>query len=245
MQHNIHHLRNATYRIINHNSFTLRPFLRLYSHSLVSELSKAVITPTSTDALQKVQRRARDLSNRHDELSDSIRRRSRTLVKATEIANNVDPNGVGHILSPQGQANPKSVDAASKLKEAQKSSKELQEGVSTVKPEELKGLARIGLRMPTKPEPPGPEDCCMSGCAVCVQDLYVESLRDYKFALKRIRDKLVEGKIGKDEWPEVILSAEGRAEKPQNADDEFEGMDPSMKAFMMMEKQLKQNAVSG
>ena len=36
---------------------------------------------------------------------------------------------------------------------------------------------------PQPPERPLPSDCCDSGCAVCVHDLYVEELIAYREAL--------------------------------------------------------------
>ncbi|WP_043690456.1 oxidoreductase-like domain-containing protein [Luteimonas huabeiensis] len=36
---------------------------------------------------------------------------------------------------------------------------------------------------PLPPEPPLPSDCCDSGCAVCVHDLYAEELADYRARL--------------------------------------------------------------
>lgn len=36
---------------------------------------------------------------------------------------------------------------------------------------------------PRPPEPPLPSDCCDSGCAVCVHDLYAEELADYRARL--------------------------------------------------------------
>jgi Oxidoreductase-like protein, N-terminal len=35
------------------------------------------------------------------------------------------------------------------------------------------------LAPPTCPAEPGPEDCCQSGCAVCVWDIYREQLQLY------------------------------------------------------------------
>jgi hypothetical protein len=38
-------------------------------------------------------------------------------------------------------------------------------------------------RKPAPPAPPGPDDCCRSGCAWCVLDLYQEELERYRAAL--------------------------------------------------------------
>ncbi|KAI6040120.1 hypothetical protein EDC04DRAFT_1567753 [Pisolithus marmoratus] len=37
-----------------------------------------------------------------------------------------------------------------------------------------------GFVIPEEPKPPADDECCMSGCAVCVYDLYEESLLAYK-----------------------------------------------------------------
>ncbi|WP_395402316.1 oxidoreductase-like domain-containing protein [Pseudoduganella sp. UC29_106] len=38
---------------------------------------------------------------------------------------------------------------------------------------------------PVAPTPPGPDDCCHSGCTWCVLDLYQEELEKYREALKQ------------------------------------------------------------
>jgi len=35
------------------------------------------------------------------------------------------------------------------------------------------------------PKPPGPEDCCMSGCATCVYDIYAQESEEYLESLKQ------------------------------------------------------------
>lgn len=37
---------------------------------------------------------------------------------------------------------------------------------------------------PTPPEEPGPNECCGSGCPLCVLDLYSEELTRYRQALE-------------------------------------------------------------
>lgn len=44
----------------------------------------------------------------------------------------------------------------------------------------------------------------MSGCAVCVLDLYAEALDEYKQALDTLRTSLNALKIPEDQWPEEI-----------------------------------------
>ncbi|KAA1082677.1 hypothetical protein PGT21_010148 [Puccinia graminis f. sp. tritici] len=38
------------------------------------------------------------------------------------------------------------------------------------------------------PKPPGPEDCCMSGCATCVYDIYAQETEEYVESLKQRND---------------------------------------------------------
>ncbi|WP_229210600.1 oxidoreductase-like domain-containing protein [Duganella sp. CF517] len=35
---------------------------------------------------------------------------------------------------------------------------------------------------PAAPQPPGPRDCCHSGCTWCVDDLYQDELEKYRAA---------------------------------------------------------------
>ncbi|KAH6908743.1 hypothetical protein BKA70DRAFT_1371925 [Coprinopsis sp. MPI-PUGE-AT-0042] len=49
-----------------------------------------------------------------------------------------------------------------------------------------------GLVIPRKPDPPADDECCMSGCAICVYDLYDESLSAYDVSVVQVRKALVE-----------------------------------------------------
>jgi len=44
----------------------------------------------------------------------------------------------------------------------------------------------------------------MSGCAVCVYDLYEESLSAYKASVQSLRSALTASSIPEDEWPAHI-----------------------------------------
>ena len=73
-------------------------------------------------------------------------------------------------------------------------------------------------------------ECCMSGCAVCVHDLYQESLDDYNASVATVRASLTDMKIPKDEWPETIRpGAEKRTSLPAS----------NLRAFQEMERALK------
>ena len=45
------------------------------------------------------------------------------------------------------------------------------------------------------------EECCMSGCAVCVYDLYEESVGLYRQSLKNFREALITMDVPQSEWP--------------------------------------------
>jgi len=46
----------------------------------------------------------------------------------------------------------------------------------------------------------------MSGCAICVYDLYEESLEAYKKAVADLRIKLTSMNVPEDQWPDNIQS---------------------------------------
>ena len=47
-------------------------------------------------------------------------------------------------------------------------------------------------------------ECCMSGCAICVYDLYEDSLESYDESVQAIRSKLQALGVPELEWPESI-----------------------------------------
>jgi hypothetical protein len=75
-------------------------------------------------------------------------------------------------------------------------------------------------------------ECCMSGCAVCVHDLYQESLDDYDASVAAVCASLTDMNVPEDEWPETIRpGAEKEIYLP--------GSNPSLSAFREMERGLK------
>ncbi|KAG8981390.1 hypothetical protein FRB90_007289 [Tulasnella sp. 427] len=140
--------------------------------------------------------------------------------------NAIKAQGTG--LSPEGMSNPKTVEAAARLSSHST-------GDSSRRDSNVGG---VKVRMPEKPSPPGPEDCCMSGCAVCVHDLYVEALRDYKASLRSIRDNLETKAVHQSLWPKEIIELSSNAEA-QEEDVEDADLDPATRAFMQMERELK------
>jgi hypothetical protein len=82
----------------------------------------------------------------------------------------------------------------------------------------------------------------MSGCAVCVYDLYLSSLDDYKKEARDVRAQLRQRSVPVYEWPDDLQKQETR-EASADEEEKKEGLDeldldPSMKAFLMLEKQL-------
>ncbi|KAF9094972.1 hypothetical protein BGX29_009233 [Mortierella sp. GBA35] len=99
-----------------------------------------------------------------------------------------------------------------------------------------------GFSIPVKPSPPGAEDCCMSGCAHCIYDIYEEDRQEYKTRLAKILHEIA--KAGLPPPPNLNtkkgdgdgVSAGGGA---QSTNDEDDDMDPGMKAFLELERKLK------
>ncbi|KDQ32115.1 hypothetical protein PLEOSDRAFT_154320 [Pleurotus ostreatus PC15] len=87
-----------------------------------------------------------------------------------------------------------------------------------------------GFFVPEKPRPPEADECCMSGCAVCVYDLYEDSLSAYKESLATLRSSLEERGIPETEWPSPLRGA-GTPVPPKN--------NVALSAFEEFERALK------
>lgn len=121
-----------------------------------------------------------------------------------------------------------------------------------------------GIVIPLKPPPPGPEECCMSGCAHCAYDIYAEDLEDFHSRLSSVRSQLTQlsPPVTRQEWRDDLLgdypssaasSGDGSAgaagsateseemkERAQREVDRVIGdLDPTMRAFLEMERKLK------
>ncbi|KAG2140681.1 hypothetical protein DEU56DRAFT_734800 [Suillus clintonianus] len=88
-----------------------------------------------------------------------------------------------------------------------------------------------GFMIPEEPIPPSDEECCMSGCAICVYDLYEESLEAYKESIVTLRSSLSALSIPESEWPDHV-----RTNTPAAAN--RHGV--ILSAFEEMERQLKE-----
>jgi aarF domain-containing kinase len=113
-----------------------------------------------------------------------------------------------------------------------------------------------GIVIPLKPPPPGPEECCMSGCAHCTYDIYAEDLQDYHSRLASARMQLTQMSppVTPEEWRQDLLGdypyasdgagapvsqADMRERAERDVDRVISDLDPTMRAFLEMERKLK------
>lgn len=71
----------------------------------------------------------------------------------------------------------------------------------------------------------------MSGCAVCVYDLYDESMQSYKESLASIRASLTNMNVPENDWPADIRTASTSSEPARK-------QSIALSAFEEMERQL-------
>ncbi|CAB4378882.1 unnamed protein product [Rhizophagus irregularis] len=86
-----------------------------------------------------------------------------------------------------------------------------------------------GEVIPHKPE--FPNNCCMSGCAHCILDIYQEELDEWKNKINNIKNRLL--KEGKP-LPNILLES---SESQLN-----DNINPGMKAFLELEKRLAEKS---
>ncbi|KAG9311585.1 hypothetical protein JVU11DRAFT_7794 [Chiua virens] len=91
-----------------------------------------------------------------------------------------------------------------------------------------------GLVIPKEPLVPRDDECCMSGCAVCVYDLYEEALGAYKESVETLRAALSARHVPEAEWPVHIRTGENGPTTKDN-----KSKDAVMDAFEAMERALK------
>lgn len=86
----------------------------------------------------------------------------------------------------------------------------------------------------------------MSGCAVCVYDLYIEAKAAYSHSLTTALTALQQQSVPKTSWPEDVLALAERSNgKEVTASAVFDGEEPldaTMRAFIELEKRLKGKA---
>ncbi|KAJ8095546.1 hypothetical protein PM082_023073 [Marasmius tenuissimus] len=96
-----------------------------------------------------------------------------------------------------------------------------------------------GIVIPVKPREPASDECCMSGCAVCVYDLYEESLTAYKDSVAKVKGTLTSMGVPENDWPGSLT--EGGNSIPRKKD-------VTLSAFEEMERRLeakRKGAVEG
>jgi aarF domain-containing kinase len=89
-----------------------------------------------------------------------------------------------------------------------------------------------------------------------VYDLYAEDLQEFYSDLEHARDQLVQKHVSRSLWPAEIASLPPTSGDGQDLRDTaadradrdveitIEGLDPSMKAFLALERRLKKNSSS-
>ncbi|KDQ60398.1 hypothetical protein JAAARDRAFT_191782 [Jaapia argillacea MUCL 33604] len=91
-----------------------------------------------------------------------------------------------------------------------------------------------GFVVPEEPRPPSDDECCMSGCAICVYDLYEDSLTAYKSSIESLRTSLSTLKIPEQEWPIEVRTPSGQVEAPMAE----RTTNVALSAFEEMERRL-------
>ncbi|KAK7061393.1 hypothetical protein R3P38DRAFT_2829230 [Favolaschia claudopus] len=87
-----------------------------------------------------------------------------------------------------------------------------------------------GLEIPHEPKPPQSDECCMSGCAVCVYDLYEESLEAYQQSLAVFRLALQSSGVAEESWPQHTRIKNAASSKKTVTLTAFEELEQSLKA---------------
>ncbi|KAI6103031.1 oxidoreductase-like protein [Pisolithus sp. B1] len=91
-----------------------------------------------------------------------------------------------------------------------------------------------GFVIPEEPKPPADDECCMSGCAICVYDLYEESLNTYKESVASLRASLTALSIPESQWPSSIRTTTTQSSTAVTQKDVV------LSAFEEMERALKE-----
>ncbi|TFK31747.1 oxidoreductase-like protein [Crucibulum laeve] len=92
-----------------------------------------------------------------------------------------------------------------------------------------------GFYIPEEPKEPEADECCMSGCAICVYDLYEDSMTAYKESIEALRASLSPLNV-----PEAELPASLRTKSNATGAAGTEGKkNPVLSAFEEMERALK------
>lgn len=177
------------------------------------------------------------------------------------ISTSAVSSSISSTPSDSNQPNPSSIEAR-RVEQTPAEKKSRASDPLTAIPEEQNASGKWirGVFVEKRPPPPGPEDCCMSGCAHCVYDIYAEDFVSYKQSLKQSKEKLLSlvPAIDPSDWDVCLLGQmtssadvdrdegdgkdEARRER-DTAEKEIkeleEGLDPVMKGFLAMERKMK------
>ncbi|GAA5954290.1 hypothetical protein JCM3765_005341 [Sporobolomyces pararoseus] len=123
----------------------------------------------------------------------------------------------------------------------------------------------LGIELPKKPSPPEEGECCMSGCAHCIYDIYLEDLSSFHLDLSETRSKILKSlkqlplerraEVEKN-WPEDALgdldnclegeggntkgdAATAKAMAEKELEKARQDLDPATRAFLEMEAKMK------
>jgi Oxidoreductase-like protein, N-terminal len=115
----------------------------------------------------------------------------------------------------------------------------------------LEELHGFHFKIPVEPKPPESDgeyqilalssysfvqcgtECCMSGCAICVHDLYQDTLQAYEESLDSLRSSLTSLQIPEAEWPPSIRP-------PPKDGSGARKKDVSLSAFVALERALRE-----
>ncbi|ORY81419.1 oxidoreductase-like protein [Protomyces lactucae-debilis] len=97
------------------------------------------------------------------------------------------------------------------------------------RPSETESKMYCGVIVPPRPEEP--LNCCQSGCVHCVWDIYREEIEDYQEKRKQAREALAK------ERKAIPVELGGDGKEP---DDILAQLDPTLQAFIKLEKELKE-----
>jgi len=166
-------------------------------------------------AQQKLGRRGgQNLTNRDVRLSKSVRQKQAFSRVGISEVNALDPS------SSRSQSLATREDAT----------------VSPTPPKPRESMFR-GMVIPYKPRPPEPDECCMSGCSICVYDLYLSSLESYRDAVASLRSTLQAQQVPVSMWPaELKENSETDNDALRNSE-----LTVSMSAFAALEKELRES----
>ncbi|KAI0070537.1 hypothetical protein K474DRAFT_1608515 [Panus rudis PR-1116 ss-1] len=191
------------FRIPRHLSTRCRIALRKYSVDS-SNAYDPTITPVSVTDRKHPTRGGQNLTDRYDRLERSLRGKS-----------GYEEN-IQQLMREAGDAT-----SANEERQREKDLHPLRKPPKTF----------MGYVIPERPKPPEPDECCMSGCAVCVYDLYNEALEEYRKAVDSLRTTLDQLHVPKHDWPKEIRSVEESKEVKK---------DVTLSAFEELERQLRE-----